>query len=69
MEREEKRCRMCDEAREIIEHIWNGCREMRKRERTERGEILNEDRREKRWMREIWKGGREQEKKGVGDRK
>jgi hypothetical protein len=27
------------------------------------------DRREKRWMREIWKGGREQEKKGMGDRK
>jgi hypothetical protein len=25
------------------EHMWNGCNEMRKRERTERGEILNKD--------------------------
>jgi hypothetical protein len=33
--------------REIIEHImWNRCSEMRKRERKERGEILNEDGRE-----------------------
>jgi hypothetical protein len=44
-------------------------REIRKRKRTEREEILNEDRREIRWMKEIWKGGKEQEKKEVGDRK
>jgi hypothetical protein len=35
---------------------------MRERERKERGEILSEDGREIRWMKEIWK------QKGVGDR-
>jgi hypothetical protein len=30
----------------------NGCSEMRERERKERGEILNEDGREIRWMEE-----------------
>jgi hypothetical protein len=34
---------------------WNGCSEMRERERKEWGEILNEDGRETRWMKEIWK--------------
>jgi hypothetical protein len=29
--------RMCYEERETIEHMWNGCREMRERERKERG--------------------------------
>jgi hypothetical protein len=29
--------------RETIEHMWNGCSEMRKRERRELGEVLNED--------------------------
>jgi hypothetical protein len=29
-----------------IEHMWNGCSEMRERERKERGEILNENGRE-----------------------
>jgi hypothetical protein len=50
-----ERCRMCYEERETIEHIWNGCNEMRKRERKERGEVQNEDRREIRWMKEICK--------------
>jgi hypothetical protein len=35
---------------------------MRERERKERGEILSEDGREIRWMKEIWKS------KGVEDR-
>jgi hypothetical protein len=34
---------MCYEEREIIEHIWNGCSEMRERERRQRDEILSED--------------------------
>jgi hypothetical protein len=36
--------------RERIEHMRNGCSEMRERERKERGEILNEGGREIRWM-------------------
>jgi hypothetical protein len=55
MEEGQRRCRMCYEERETIEHMWNGCSEMREKERTERGEILNEDVREIRWMKEIWK--------------
>jgi hypothetical protein len=35
--------------------MWNGRIEMRERERKERGEIQNEDGREIRWMKEIWK--------------
>jgi hypothetical protein len=31
---------------ETIEHMWNGCGEMRGMERKERGDILNEDGRE-----------------------
>jgi hypothetical protein len=54
MEREE-RCRMCYEERETIEHMWDGCSEMVEREEKERGEMQNEDRREIRWMKEIWK--------------
>jgi hypothetical protein len=35
MEGEERTCRMCYEQREIIEHMWNGCSEMRRgRERS-----------------------------------
>jgi hypothetical protein len=34
------------EERETIQHMWNGCSEIRERERKERGEILNEDGRE-----------------------
>jgi hypothetical protein len=55
MEEGQRRCRICYEERETIEHMWNGCSEMREKERTERGEILNEDVREIRWMKEIWK--------------
>jgi hypothetical protein len=48
--------------RKTIEHIWSGCGEMRERERKERGEILREDGRQIRWMKErerieIEKGG------------
>jgi hypothetical protein len=41
-----RRCRMCYDERETIGHMWNGRREMRERERKERGEIQNEDGRE-----------------------
>ncbi|CAH1377010.1 unnamed protein product [Tenebrio molitor] len=37
------------------EQMWNGCSEMRERERKERGEIPNEDESEIGWMKEIWK--------------
>jgi hypothetical protein len=40
-----RRCRMSYEERETIEHMWNGYRK----------KILNEDGREIRWMKEIWK--------------
>jgi hypothetical protein len=53
LEGEERRCRMCYEERETIEH-WNGCSEMKERERKERGEILNEDGSEIGWMKDIW---------------
>jgi hypothetical protein len=43
MEGEQRRCRMCYEERETIQHMWNGCSDMRKKERKERGEILNEE--------------------------
>jgi hypothetical protein len=36
MEAEERRCRMCYEEVETIGHMWNGCSEMRERERKER---------------------------------
>jgi hypothetical protein len=47
--------------------MWNGCSEIRERESKERGEILNEDGREIRWMKEIWKRREmiEKEKGGV----
>jgi hypothetical protein len=32
MEGDERRCRMCYEDSETIEHMWNGCSEMRERE-------------------------------------
>jgi hypothetical protein len=37
-EGEERRCRMCYEAREAIEQMWNGCSEMRERQRERNGE-------------------------------
>jgi hypothetical protein len=70
MDGEERRCRMSYEEKEIIEHMWNGCSEMRERERKERREILNEDGREIRWMKEIWKRrGRIEEERGGGREK
>jgi hypothetical protein len=39
MEEEERRCRMCCEERETIEHMSKGCSEMREREGKERREI------------------------------
>jgi hypothetical protein len=38
--KERKEGAECAMRRETIEHIWNGCREMKERERKERGEIL-----------------------------
>jgi hypothetical protein len=53
MEGEERRCRMCNEERETTENMWKGRSEMGERERKERGEILGEDGRKIRWMKEI----------------
>jgi hypothetical protein len=39
--------------REMIDHMWSGCGEMRERERKKREEIRNEDGREIGWMKEI----------------
>jgi hypothetical protein len=69
MEGEERRCRMWYEERETMEHMWNGCSEMRERERKERREILNEDGREIRWMKKIWKRRERIEEERGGDRK
>jgi hypothetical protein len=46
--------------------MWNGCNEMRKRERKERGEILNKDGRETGRMEEIWKWRDRMEKERGG---
>jgi hypothetical protein len=54
---------MCYEVRETIEHIWNGCSEMREREGKERGGILNEDGKERGWMKEIWNRRERMERK------
>jgi hypothetical protein len=54
MEGEDRRCRMCYEERE--------------RESKERGEILNEDGREIRWKKEIWKRSERVEMERSGDR-
>jgi hypothetical protein len=35
-EGEERRCRMCREESETIEHMWSGCDKMREREGKER---------------------------------
>jgi hypothetical protein len=35
--------------------MWSGCDEMRETEGKERREILSEDEREIRWMKEVWK--------------
>jgi hypothetical protein len=52
-EEQERRCKMCREESETIEHMWSRCNEMRERERKDRGEILSEDGREIGWMKEI----------------
>jgi hypothetical protein len=57
---------MCYEERETIEHMWIGCSNMRERERKERGEVLNEDGREIRRMKEIWKRRDRMEKERGG---
>jgi hypothetical protein len=69
MEGEERRCRMCYEEKETNKHMWNGCNEMRERERKERREITNEDGREIGWMKEIWKRSDRMEKERGADRK
>jgi hypothetical protein len=43
--------------------MWNGCSEIRGRERKARGEILNEDGREIRWKKGVWKRRERIEKK------
>jgi hypothetical protein len=62
MEREERRCRMCYEERKTIEHMWNGCSEMKGREGKELEEIQNEDGKEIGWMSEIRKRRERMEK-------
>jgi hypothetical protein len=44
-EGEERRCRMCREESETIEHMWSGCDEMREGGKGA-AEILSEDGRE-----------------------
>jgi hypothetical protein len=66
MRRVERRCRMCYEERETIEHMWNEYSEMRERKRKERGEIRNEDEKEIKWMQEIWKRRKRMEKERGG---
>jgi hypothetical protein len=60
--KERKEGAECAMRRETIEHIWNGCREMKERERKERGEILKGKGR----MKEIWKRRHIMEKETVG---
>jgi hypothetical protein len=52
--KERKEGAECAMRRATIEQMWNGCSEMRERERKKRGEIQNEDGREirKRYGRE-----------------
>jgi hypothetical protein len=51
--------------REIIEHMWN--EREREREKGKMGEKQNEDGREIRWMKEIWKRRERIEKdRGIG---
>jgi hypothetical protein len=49
--------------------MWNGCSEMRERERKERGETLNEGGKLIRWMKEIWKRRDRMEKERGGEQK
>ncbi|KAJ3631097.1 hypothetical protein MTP99_012247 [Tenebrio molitor] len=67
MEGEQRRSRMCYKERETIEPMWNGYSEMRERERKERAEILNEDGRERGWMKEKEKRRYRMEKERGGE--
>jgi hypothetical protein len=64
--KERKEGAECAMRRKTIEHIWNGCREMKERERKERGEILKGKGRAIGWMKEIWKRRHIMEKETVG---
>jgi hypothetical protein len=65
-EGEERRCRMCRQESETVEHMWSGCDEMREREGKERREILSEDGREIGWMKEVWKKRERIAREGCG---
>jgi hypothetical protein len=65
-EGEKRRCRMCYEEKETIEHMWNECSKIRERRRKQRGEIPNEDERDIRWMKEILKRSERIEKERGG---
>jgi hypothetical protein len=67
-EGEERRCRMCREESDTIEHMWSGCDEMRETEGKERREILSEDGREIGRMKEVWKSRERIEKERGGNR-
>jgi hypothetical protein len=62
-----KKVQNVHEERETIEHMWNGCNEMRERERKELGEMQNEDGREIGWKKEIWKRRDRMEKEKGGE--
>jgi hypothetical protein len=60
-----RRGRRCYEERETIEHMWNGCSEMRKRK--DREEIQNEDRRvDKMHERDMEEEGKDRKRKVLG---
>jgi hypothetical protein len=67
-EGEDRRYRMCREERGTIEHMWNGWDKVREREGKERREILSEDGREIRWMKEVWKKRERIKKERGGNR-
>ncbi|KAJ3620949.1 hypothetical protein MTP99_003131 [Tenebrio molitor] len=46
---EERRCRMCYEERETIEHVWNKCSEIKER----KGKEQNEGGREIKWRKKM----------------
>jgi hypothetical protein len=62
--RRKRRRRMCYEERETIEHMWNGCSEMRERERKEQGAILNKDGRDKMAERGMEEEGKDRKRGG-----
>jgi hypothetical protein len=61
---------MCYEERETIEHMWNGCSEMRRGgERSGEKEIQKEDGRETGRMKEVWKRRQRMERERGGGQK